>query len=99
MARTWPAAHKTAEECGELVQELMKLKAFPNGKHPARKRNVILSMEDEMADVIGAINYMIDKERLNRKRIERRAKNKYRKFSNWWGIPHILKPKTKPTKK
>lgn len=99
MARPWPAAHKVAEECGELVQELMKLKVFPNGKHPARKRNLILTVEDEMADVIGAINYMIDKERLDRKRIEKRAKAKYRKFSNWWGIPHILKSKSNKGKK
>lgn len=94
MARAWPSLLKLAEEPSELITEIMKLKAFPNGKHPGRKRNVILSMEDEMADVIAIINYTIDKERLDRKRIEGRAKAKYRKFSNWWGIPHILKPKS-----
>lgn len=99
MARSWPSLLKLTEEANELGVELMKLKAFPNGKHPGRRRSVILSTEDEIADVIGAINYMIDKERLDRKRIEKRAKAKYRKFSNWWGIPHILKPKANKGKK
>lgn len=99
MARTWPSLKKLAEEPSELITECMKLMAFPNGKHPGRRRNVVLSLEDEMADVIGIINYTIDKERLDRKRIERRAKAKYRKFSNWWGIPHILRIKSKSRKK
>lgn len=99
MARIWPSLKKLAEESSELITEVMKLMAYPNGKHPGRRRNVILSMEDELADAIAIINYTIDKERLDRRRIERRAKNKYRKFSNWWGMPHILKSKTKSSKK
>lgn len=91
MARKWFGLRKTAEECGELVVELMKLEEFPDGKHPGRRRSVILSSEDECGDLIGAINYFIDRNHLDRKRIERRAKSKYRKFSKWWGIPTILK--------
>ena len=99
MARNWPSLKKLGEEPSELITEVMKLMAFPNGKHPGRRRNVVLSMEDEMADVIGIINYTIDRERLNRARIEKRAKSKYREFSKWWGIPKIFQAAIKKAKK
>lgn len=85
--RKWKGLAKVAEECGELIVELMKLNEFPTGNHPGRKRSVILSAEDEMADALGAINYFIDKHKLDRKRIERRQATKYKKFAGWWGKP------------
>lgn len=102
MARKWFGLRKTAEEPAELIVELMKLGEFPNGKHPGRRRNVILSTEDELGDTLGAINYFIDRNKLDRKRIERRAMSKYKKFSGWWGIPKpfkILMKKTPKNKK
>jgi hypothetical protein len=87
MARTWSGLKKYVEECGEGIVEAAKLMVFPNGKHPARKRNLILSLEDELADQLAAINYLIDRNGLDRKRIEKRAKGKYTKFAGWWGWP------------
>lgn len=94
MARVWKVLDKTAEECGELVVELMKLRAFPDGKHPGRRRSVILSTEDELADVMNAIEFFIDFNHLDRARIERRMKTKRKKFEKWWGKT----PKTKAKK-
>ena len=86
MAKNWKGIlEKTVEECNELGVELMKLSLFPDGKHPGRKRSVILSSEDEMADVLGAISYFIDHKGLDRKRIDKRARAKYKKFEKWWG--------------
>lgn len=89
--RKWWGLRKVAEESGELTVELMKLEEFPSGKHPGRKRSLILSTEDELADALAAIDYFIDKNNLDRKRIERRKVSKYKKFVRWWGLPE---PKT-----
>ena len=99
MARKWFGLRKSTEEAGELVVELMKLEEYPNGKHPGRRRSVILSTEDELGDNLGAINYFIDRNGLDRKRIERRAMAKYKKFSRWWGGPKLSKTSAKKTKK
>lgn len=90
MARKWFGLIKLQEEMNELGVELMKLSAFPDGKHPGRKRSIILSMEDEIADVLAATNYMMDRNDLDRTRIEKRAKTKYKKFTKWWGVPESV---------
>lgn len=89
MSKKWAGLQKVAEECNELTVELMKLSIFPSGKHPGRRRSVILSTEDECGDVLAAVNYFIDRHNLDRKRIEQRVKSKYKKFSGWWGIPAL----------
>ena len=61
MAKSWYGLRKAAEECCELGVELMKLATFPNGKHPARKKSLVLSTEDECADVLAAVNFFIDR--------------------------------------
>lgn len=90
MAKKWHGLRKAAEECAELVVELMKLSTFPNGKHPSRRRSLVISTEEELADVLAAVDYFIDRNKLDRAKIERRKALKYKKFSGWWGDP---KPK------
>lgn len=91
MAKAWHCLRKVAEECGELIVELMKLNTFPTGEHPGRRRSVILSTEDELADVLAAVNYFIDRNKLDRARIEKRAAAKRLKFIGWWGEPKVAK--------
>ncbi len=86
MARKWLGLEKLAEECGELVVELMKLKTFPSGKHPGRRKSVILTTEDECADVLAALEFFIERNKLDRKRIEARKVLKLKKFWKWWSI-------------
>lgn len=92
MAKKWWGLRKVVEECSELSVELMKLATFPSGKHPGRKRNLKISTEEELADVLAAVDYFIDKNKLDRQVIERRRVLKYRKFAKWWGD---TKPKAK----
>lgn len=95
MAKKWKGLNKAAEECAELTVELMKLSTFPNGKHPGRKRSVILSTEDEIADVVASLQYFIDRNKLDRARIVKRSQLKYKKFVKWWGDPNPPKAKKK----
>lgn len=95
MAKNWRALRKVAEECGELVVELMKLAAFPNGKHPSRKKSVVISTEEELADVLAVVDYFIDRNNLDRAKIMTRKAAKYRKFCGWWGDPSLGDKKSK----
>src|SRR3546814_13742671 len=61
MAKKWHGLRKAAEECAELVVELMKQATFPNGKHTARRRSLVRSTEEELADVLAAVDYLIDR--------------------------------------
>lgn len=99
--RKWWGLRKVVEEGSELAVELMKLEEFPSGKHPGRKRSLILSTEDELADALASIDYFIDRNKLDRKRIERRKTSKYKKFIRWWGdpAPNTVKDKVRHVKR
>lgn len=89
MAKRWLGLQKLTEECGELVVELMKLSAFPSGKHPGRRRNVKLTTEEEVADVYAALDYFVARNKLDRDKIKKRRLLKIKKFVKWWGNPNI----------
>lgn len=98
MAKKWRALRKTAEECSELVVELMKLSTFPDGKHPGRRRSVILSTEDECADVLAAVEYFMKRNKLDIDRVMKRKDLKVKKFAKWWGSITPKKKAKKPVK-
>jgi len=91
MAKKWKGLEKLAEECNELGVELMKLSIFPTGKHPGRKRSLVVSTEEEIADVLAAAEYFIARHKLDRGKIDKRKELKIRKFSKWWGDPYGIK--------
>lgn len=93
MPKKWKGLEKLAEECNELTVELMKLSAFPDGHHPGRKRSLIITTEEEIADVEAAIEFFKAKHRLDRTKIDKRKALKIRKFSRWWGDPYAIKKK------
>lgn len=99
MARNWKGLEKAAEECGELVVELMKLKAFPDGKHPGRRRSVILSTEEELADVLAIVEYFAERNKFDLTKIDKRKLLKKRKFAKWWGLVPSMKKKKAPARK
>lgn len=78
--KKWLGLYKVIEECSELIQELIKLHSYPNGKHPRRRRNLKISTEEEAGDVLGSLNYFIDKNGLDRTKIDKRQAYKYRKW-------------------
>lgn len=97
MKNKWHGLNKVAEECNELTVELMKLATFPDGNHPSRKKSLVITTEDELADVLAAVEYFIDRNKLDRARIERRKVLKIKKFAKWWG--NIKPAKSKSSKK
>lgn len=95
--RKWIGLTKATEECGELIQELMKLHSYPDGKHPRRKTNLVRSTEAEVADVYATLDYFVAKNNLDADRIKRRRAYKLRKWIKRWG--DIPKPAKKQAKK
>lgn len=96
--KKWLGLHKLAEECAEVIQELMKLNSYPEGVHPRRKRSVILTTEEEIADVEAILEYFKLKNKLNADKIKRRKAYKLRKWVKRWGELPKVEPK-KPSKK
>jgi len=93
----WRGLFKTVEEIGELIQELMKLNSYPNGKHPRRRTNLVRTTEDEIADVYAILDYFVAKNKLNADKIKRRRAYKFRKWVKRWG--EVPKPPKKRTSK
>lgn len=72
----WPGLAKLVEEMGELNQVLGKLVAFPDGKHPSRKKPLKTSLQEEIADTLAALQFFVESNDLNSKRIDNRRKSK-----------------------
>ena len=74
---------KLIEECGELVQVCGKRLAYwTTDEHPDGT-NLRERMEDEMGDVLAAIEFVTDQLGLDADRIERRTTEKHMQFRVW----------------
>ena len=73
---------KLAKECGELIQDAMKLSSYPDNDHPSGV-DVREKLTEEIADVLAAINFVIEKHRLNFRVIEERRAQKLEIFKSW----------------
>lgn len=84
MPITHGGASKLIEECGELQQVLGKFLTYgmdvphPDGKGPLRPR-----IEDEIADVLAACRYVIDRNDLDPHKINERMHAKIALFKSW----------------
>lgn len=79
---------KLIEECGELVQALgKKLAYYDTDEHPDGGPPLSRRLEDEMADVSAAIEFVADKLRLDWNRIWHRRGEKRERFEKWDAIP------------
>jgi NTP pyrophosphatase (non-canonical NTP hydrolase) len=74
---------KLLEECGELSQVAAKLIAFPDDNHPDGNGSLRFRLEDEAADVMAAIGFVIHTLGLDEDRILNRAASKMDKFKEW----------------
>lgn len=87
MPMTGKGIAKLIEEMGELQQVLGKRLAYyttddhPDGGPPLTQR-----MEDEMADVMAAIDLVIIRHQLDQPRVEARRLRKLRQFLEWDGL-------------
>jgi NTP pyrophosphatase (non-canonical NTP hydrolase) len=76
---------KLTEEMGELGQVVGKRQAYPEGPHPDEYREKPLDerMEDEIADVIAACWFVVQKWDLDRPKISARVMEKKALFAKW----------------
>jgi NTP pyrophosphatase (non-canonical NTP hydrolase) len=79
---------KLIEECGELVQVAgKKLAYFTTNDHPDGGAPLNRRLEDEIADVIAACNFVAESIGLDRPRIYDRAGRKVVQFHEWHALP------------
>jgi NTP pyrophosphatase (non-canonical NTP hydrolase) len=78
-----PGYAKLSEECGELVQMVGKIMAYPDGEHPDGKGNLDERFQDELADVSAAIEYVILSNKIKKGRFDKRKKMKLERFARW----------------
>ena len=83
MAMSNKGLTKLSEECGELVQAACKKIAYMDRKHPDGKGNMNARIEEEMADVRAACDFVEAKLGLNKKAIQKRRKMKLKRFNKW----------------
>lgn len=88
MAMSNKGLTKLSEECGELVQAACKKIAYMDGQHPDKKGDLDKRIEEEMADVLAACDFVKKKLKLNTKAIEKRRKMKLKRFKKWDSDPN-----------
>jgi NTP pyrophosphatase (non-canonical NTP hydrolase) len=81
----FPGTAKLLEEMGELQQALGKLIALGHMGEHWDGSNLRERLEEEIADVMGAIWFFADKNGLNEETILERAKVKELRFQEWHG--------------
>lgn len=81
-AKDWPGLAKLAEECGELIQVIGKLMAYPDGDHPDGGPNLIGRLTDEIGDVLAACDY-VTLQSLDSLAVRDRGQSKLRRFCQW----------------
>lgn len=74
---------KLAEELGELGQVVGKKLQYPEGPHPDGQGSLVDRLEDEMGDVIAAMQFVTTKLNLEPRRIAERAMIKLAQFKQW----------------
>lgn len=87
----WPGLGKVVEETGELNTVLGKLIATQGNPSYWGGRDLVKELEDEMADTMAAIHFLMDHNSLlSQQKIFDRCNAKYKQFVEW----HNQGPKT-----
>lgn len=73
---------KLLEECGEASQVAAKLIAYPDTPHPDGT-NLRVRLQEEMSDVMAAMNAVADLHGLDIESMRARTKRKYELFIKW----------------
>lgn len=79
----WPGLAKLIEEAGETLQVAGKIVAFGGTLDHPSGYNTLDKFHEELADLIAAIEFVINHNPLLRPKIKRRAKKKYETFCRW----------------
>lgn len=79
---TLPGLSKLIEEMGEAHQVIGKIMGA-HGFTSWDGLNLKLLLEEELADVMAAMDFVIQHNKLNRGKMVNRAEKKFKKFSRW----------------
>ena len=82
-ALTLPGLTKVVEEMGELAQVLAKISAIQEIGRYWDGSNLGAMLIDEIGDVEATLEYLKQKNKLDRKAIKKRKKFKLEKFARW----------------
>ena len=82
-SQEWAGLSKLSEECGETVQVIGKLIATDGAADHWDGTNLYDRIEEEIADVLAAAQFVIDYNGLNQETITSRMNQKYALFSKW----------------
>ncbi len=75
---------KLTEECGEVLQVLGKMQQYPaRDDHPDGKGSLKLRLTNEIADLIAASAFVIEKMKLDEAAIRQRAEAKLQIYLRW----------------
>jgi len=82
-ARQWPGISKLVEECGEVLQIAGKLMGTGGVTLHFSGLDLRRALEEELADLAAAIEFVIDHCGLDRAAIVRRRIEKLARFKEW----------------
>mgnify|MGYP001016246410 CR=1 FL=1 len=84
-ADNWPGLSKLIEECGEVVQIGGKILGNEGREDHWDGTNLRTRLEDEMADVLAAITFMLDygPYEIDSERVVQRSQEKLQRFVEW----------------
>lgn len=79
----WPGLSKLIEECGEVQQIAGKIIGVGGEHFHYDGTNLADRLEEELGDMLAAVEFVIQKNALARKMIEERTKRKLEVFRRW----------------
>lgn len=82
-SNVWPGISKLIEEAGEVTQVCGKLIALAGESNHWDGTDLRERLEDELADVIAAWDFVIYHNGLDGGRIKKRARDKLKLFETW----------------
>lgn len=80
---TWPGLAKVTEECAEVIQVTQKIMAAGGGVQHWYGTNLRRRLEEEIADVLAAAEFLTSENRLDRQAIADRYAEKIFRFNRW----------------
>lgn len=83
----WPGISKLIEESGEVLQTCGKIIASRGVVEHWDGSNLRACLQDEIADVIAACSFVVDKNGLDGAGVEARVRRKLDRFERWHGLP------------
>ncbi|MBW4469189.1 MAG: hypothetical protein KME45_02890 [Stenomitos rutilans HA7619-LM2] len=84
---------KMMEECGELIQIAAKKSAYYNtDQHPDGKGSLLQRLQDEAADVMAAILFVVETHDLDEKAIWLRVDGKLNQYHEWQHERPVAEP-------